>query len=111
VTKPSGGRQRGGEFGVLATTRVAAFVLLAVTGRVVLLSLAGALPGAAFASLMFLFNTDFPVMANSASLVIDPHREIAGFASSAYGFFRQITASAVAADGSAVQRRAAALGA
>jgi MFS transporter, DHA1 family, multidrug resistance protein len=36
------------------------------------------------------------VMANSASLVIDPHREIAGFASSAYGFFTQITASVAA---------------
>jgi DHA1 family bicyclomycin/chloramphenicol resistance-like MFS transporter len=35
-------------------------------------------------------------MANAASLVIDPHREIAGFASSAYGFFTQITASAAA---------------
>ena len=46
---------------------------------------------------MFTFNTSFMVvMANSASLVIDPHREIAGFASSAYGFFTQITASAVA---------------
>ena len=83
--------------GVLATTRLAAFVLLAVTGLVVVLSLASALPGALFASLMFAFNTSFlAVMANAASLVIDPHREIAGFASSAYGFFTQITASAVA---------------
>ncbi len=36
------------------------------------------------------------VIANCASLVIDPHREIAGFASSAYGFFTQITASVLA---------------
>jgi DHA1 family bicyclomycin/chloramphenicol resistance-like MFS transporter len=85
------------ELGVLATTRIAAFVLLAVTGLIVLLSLAGVLPGALFAGLMFAFNTSFlVVMANSASLVIDPHREIAGFASSAYGFFTQITASAAA---------------
>jgi DHA1 family bicyclomycin/chloramphenicol resistance-like MFS transporter len=85
------------EIGVLATTRVAAFVLLTVTGIVVALSLMGALPGAVFAALMFAFNTSFlVVMANSASLVIDPHREIAGFASSAYGFFTQITASAAA---------------
>ena len=83
--------------GVLVTTRVASFVLLAVTGLVVVLSLAGLLPGLVFVALMFTFNTSFMVvMANSASLVIDPHREIAGFASSAYGFFTQITASAVA---------------
>ena len=83
--------------GVLATTRLAALVLLAVTGLIVVLSLAGIMPGALFASLMFTFNTSFmAVMANAASLVIDPHREIAGFASSAYGFFTQITASMAA---------------
>jgi len=85
------------ELGVLATTRVAALVLLVVTGLMAALSLAGALPGWLFVCLMFSFNTSFlVVMANAASLVIDPHREIAGFASSAYGFFTQITASAVA---------------
>jgi DHA1 family bicyclomycin/chloramphenicol resistance-like MFS transporter len=83
--------------GVLASTRLAAFVLVAVTGLVVLLSLMQLLPGAVFAGLMFAFNTTFlVVMANAASLVIDPHRDIAGFASSAYGFFTQITASAAA---------------
>jgi MFS transporter, DHA1 family, multidrug resistance protein len=66
-------------------------------GLVVLLALAGLLPGALFACLMFAFNTSFMVvMANAASLVIDPHREIAGFASSAYGFFTQMTASILA---------------
>jgi DHA1 family bicyclomycin/chloramphenicol resistance-like MFS transporter len=85
------------ELGVLATTRVAAFVLLAVTAIMVALSLMVALPGWLFACLMFSFNTSFlVVMANAASLVIDPHREIAGFASSAYGFFTQMTASAAA---------------
>jgi DHA1 family bicyclomycin/chloramphenicol resistance-like MFS transporter len=85
------------ELGVLATTRVAGFVLLVVTAIMVALSLTGALPGWLFACLMFFFNTSFlVVMANAASLVIDPHREIAGFASSAYGFFTQITASAAA---------------
>jgi MFS transporter, DHA1 family, multidrug resistance protein len=83
--------------GTLATTRIAAFVLLAVTSLVVLLSLAGALSGLIFTALMFTFNTSFlVVIANSASLVIDPHREIAGFASSAYGFFTQVTASIAA---------------
>jgi MFS transporter, DHA1 family, multidrug resistance protein len=83
--------------GVLATTRVAAFMLPVVMGFIVLLLLVGFLPGPLFTCLMFAFNTSFMVvMANSASLVIDPHREIAGFASSAYGFFTQITASIAA---------------
>ncbi len=83
--------------GVLATTRIAAFVLLAVTATVVVLALAGGLSGWVFTALLFTFNTSFlVVIANSASLVIDPHREIAGFASSAYGFFTQITASIAA---------------
>lgn len=83
--------------GVLTTTRIAAFVLLAVTAAVVLLSLAGGLSGGVFTALMFTFNTSFlVVIANSASLVIDPHRGIAGFASSVYGFFTQVTASIAA---------------
>jgi DHA1 family bicyclomycin/chloramphenicol resistance-like MFS transporter len=83
--------------GVLATTRVAAFVLPAVMGIIVSLLLADFLPGPLFAGLMLTFNTSFMVvMGNSASLVIDPHREMAGFASSAYGFFTQMTASIVA---------------
>jgi DHA1 family bicyclomycin/chloramphenicol resistance-like MFS transporter len=83
--------------GVLATTRVAAFVLPVVMGLIVLLSLLGFLPGPLFAGLMFAFNTSFMVvMGNAASLVIDPHRQMAGFASSAYGFFTQMTASIAA---------------
>ncbi len=84
-------------FGVLATTRLAASILAAVTAVIVVLQLADAMPSAVFAAMMFLFNTSFlVVIANCASLVIDPHREIAGFASSAYGFFTQITASVLA---------------
>jgi DHA1 family bicyclomycin/chloramphenicol resistance-like MFS transporter len=83
--------------GVLVATRVAAFVLLAVTVLIVLLSMAGLLSAGIFAGLMFAFNTSFlVVIANSASLVIDPHREIAGFASSAYGAFTQVTSSVLA---------------
>jgi MFS transporter, DHA1 family, multidrug resistance protein len=83
--------------GVLATTRLAAANLAAVTAIIVALQLADAMPGLAFAGMMFVFNTSFlVVIANCASLVIDPHREIAGFASSAYGFFTQITASVLA---------------
>jgi DHA1 family bicyclomycin/chloramphenicol resistance-like MFS transporter len=83
--------------GVLAATRIAAFVLLAVTAAMAMLSLAGLLSAIVFTLLMFMFNTSFlVVIANSASLVIDPHREIAGFASSAYGFFTQLLASLAA---------------
>ncbi|KAB2917889.1 MAG: multidrug effflux MFS transporter [Hyphomicrobiaceae bacterium] len=83
--------------GVLAATRVAALVLLLVTVLVVALTLLDVLSAPLFAVLMFSFNTSFlVVMANSASLVIDPHREIAGFASSVFGFFPQITASVLA---------------
>ena len=68
-----------------------------VTALVVGLALAGLLGAGAFTALMFMFNTSFlAVMATAASLVIDPHREIAGFASSAFGFFTQITASIAA---------------
>ena len=82
--------------GVLATTRIAAFVLPVVMELIVLL-LRSASCWAAVRLLMFAFNTSFMVvMANAASLVIDPHREIAGFASSAYGFLTQMTASVVA---------------
>jgi DHA1 family bicyclomycin/chloramphenicol resistance-like MFS transporter len=84
-------------FGVLATTRLASFVLMAVAALIVALLLADAMPGIVFAVMMFTFNTSFlVVIANSASLVIDPHREIAGFASSAYGFFTQLAASSLA---------------
>jgi DHA1 family bicyclomycin/chloramphenicol resistance-like MFS transporter len=85
------------ELEVLATARLAAFVLLAVACIAVLLPLADLLPGMAFAGLMLAFNTSFlVVMANCASLVIDPHREMAGFAFSADRCFTQITASAAA---------------
>ncbi len=83
--------------GVLVTTQLAALILTAVTALIVGLLLAEAMTGIVFAVMMFTFNTSFlVVIANSASLVIDPHREIAGFASSAYGFFTQLTASALA---------------
>jgi DHA1 family bicyclomycin/chloramphenicol resistance-like MFS transporter len=83
--------------GVLVTTQVAASILVGVTALIVGLLLAHAMTGIVFAVMMFAFNTSFlVVIANSASLVIDPHREIAGFASSVYGFFTQLIASALA---------------
>jgi DHA1 family bicyclomycin/chloramphenicol resistance-like MFS transporter len=83
--------------GVLAATRLAASLLFTINVLIVLLQTAGVLAGPLFAGLMFLFNASFlVVIANAASLVIDPHREIAGLASSAYGAFSQISASLLA---------------
>jgi len=79
--------------GALAASRLAATVLTSVAALVVVLSLAGALNAAIFTLLMFAFNTSFlVVVANSASLVLDPHKEIAGFAASLFGFSCQMTA-------------------
>jgi hypothetical protein len=57
-------------------------------------ALGGWLNALRFTALIFLFNASFLiVMANSISLVIDPHRKIAGLASSLYGFVSQTVGS------------------
>jgi DHA1 family bicyclomycin/chloramphenicol resistance-like MFS transporter len=90
-------RQLIARYGVLAATRLAALVLLFVTVCVVGITLLGAMSAVLFTLLMFAFNTGFlTLIANCASLTIDPHPQIAGFASSVFGFFTQITASVLA---------------
>jgi DHA1 family bicyclomycin/chloramphenicol resistance-like MFS transporter len=80
--------------GVIATTRVAASVIATVAGVMLLLSYFEVLGIVGFLALMFVFNTCFlVVLSNCASLVIDPHHEVAGVASSLYGFICQIVAS------------------
>ena len=80
-----------GRYGVLATTRAAAGVMVVVTALMAALAATGALGVAWFCALMFVFNGAFlSVMANAASLTIDPHAEIAGLASSVYGFVTQL---------------------
>jgi MFS transporter, DHA1 family, multidrug resistance protein len=84
-------------YGVLATTKVAlavqAFACVAIAG----LHGAGALTGIGFAALMFVFNCGFlSVMANAASLTLDPHPDIAGLASSLYGFVTQMVPGGLA---------------
>ena len=50
-----------------------------------------------FVGVIAAFGSSFLVVsANAASLVLEPHREIAGFASSMYGFVTQITGSLMA---------------
>ena len=86
-----------GRVGVLATTRLASGILAGVSAAILALHFGGALNVYSFAVLMFVFDTSFlVVMANSASLVIDPHKDIAGFASSIFGFLSQFVASALA---------------
>jgi DHA1 family bicyclomycin/chloramphenicol resistance-like MFS transporter len=83
-----------GSIGVIATTRSAAVALVLTVGTILGAALLGALPLWSFATLMFTFSAAFPaVMSNSASLVIEPHREIAGFASSAFGFVSQLVSA------------------
>ena len=84
-------------FGVLAATRLAAWILVLISGLILLLALAEALSGPLLACLMFILNASFLVLiANAASLVIDPHREFAGFASAVFGAVTQIVSSLLA---------------
>lgn len=81
-------------FGVQNITRFAALVLAVAAAIIALTSHLGVLGVIAFGSLMLLFNSAFlVVMSNAASLVIEPHREIAGVASSMYGFMSQLISS------------------
>jgi DHA1 family bicyclomycin/chloramphenicol resistance-like MFS transporter len=80
--------------GVMASTRAAALVLTSTAMVIALLSYSGIITLVLFAGLMLVFNSAFlVVMSNAVSLVIDPHREIAGVASSTVGFVSQLTSS------------------
>jgi MFS transporter, DHA1 family, multidrug resistance protein len=86
-----------GRYGVLATTRVALAVQASACVAIAVLYAAGALTGIGFALLMFVFNCGFlSVMANAASLTLDPHPDIAGLASSLYGFITQLVPGSLA---------------
>ncbi len=80
--------------GVMAATRVSALVLASTAVLIALLSLLGWISLGTFAGLMLIYNASFlMVMSNAVSLVIDPHREIAGVASSTVGFVSQFVSS------------------
>lgn len=81
-------------FGVQNITRFAAMVLAFAALAIAATAHAGVLGAAGFGALMLVFNSAFlVVMSNAASLVIEPHREIAGVASSTYGFMSQLMSS------------------
>ena len=80
--------------GPLAATRLAAGAIVAAACLIALLDALGQLDIKLFAVLIFAFSTAFPiVMSNSASLTIDPHRRVAGMASSIFGFSSQLVSS------------------
>lgn len=80
--------------GVMAATRTSALVLASTAILIALLSVLGWISLAMFAGLMLIYNASFlMVMSNAVSLVIDPHREIAGVASSTVGFVSQFVSS------------------
>ncbi len=81
-------------FGVLATTRAAAVLLALAAGSVLALAALDALDWISFTALMLAFNSLFLIVfANAASLVIDPHKDIAGLASSIFGATTQLFGS------------------
>jgi DHA1 family bicyclomycin/chloramphenicol resistance-like MFS transporter len=85
-----------GLYGVLDTTRGASAVLAAVSVIVMALANTGVLTWWMFTALIFLFNAFFLVVfSNSASLVIDPHKQIAGLAASLFGAVTQLSGSLV----------------
>lgn len=82
-----------GRLGVMPSTRFAASTLAAIAVLIALLTHSGLLTVYVFAACMLIYNAGFlVVMSNSVSMIIDPHREIAGFASSVFGFASQLTA-------------------
>lgn len=84
-------------FGVVPTARIAAIIYLADALLIAVTIKTGTLTLWMFVAGLLVLNASFlVVMANCISLVIDPHREIAGFASSLYGFVSQASGSALA---------------
>jgi MFS transporter, DHA1 family, multidrug resistance protein len=83
--------------GVLPTLRGAA-TLLAVTGLTTWVSARiGAPSVAVFTGLLFVFNLSFLVVfTNCVSLVLDPHRDIAGMASALFGSMTQLVGNTAA---------------
>jgi DHA1 family bicyclomycin/chloramphenicol resistance-like MFS transporter len=80
--------------GVMAATRTSALVLASTAIAIALLSQLGLINLYLFVGLMLIYNASFlVVMSNAVSLVIDPHREIAGVASSTVGFVSQFVSS------------------
>jgi DHA1 family bicyclomycin/chloramphenicol resistance-like MFS transporter len=84
-------------FGVIATVEVAASVFFADVAVIALAGFGGVLTAPFFIALLVVFTASMLVMlSNAISLFLDPHREIAGTASSIYGFVSQLLGSGLA---------------
>jgi MFS transporter, DHA1 family, multidrug resistance protein len=80
--------------GILRSTRIAAGVMLAVVVVMSSAANAGLLSALTFTGLLFLFNATFLTMTtNCITMIVDPHKSVAGLASSLYGFLTQATGS------------------
>jgi DHA1 family bicyclomycin/chloramphenicol resistance-like MFS transporter len=83
--------------GVITATRRGAVVLTIVNTALALFALVGGMGVVTFTILLVLFNASFlVVLSNSMSLVLEPHRKIAGLASSLFGFLTQLSGSMLA---------------
>ena len=83
--------------GALNATRVASLLVTSVLATTALLTFLDLITPPVFVVLLTLFNMGFlVVLANGASLVLDPHPKIAGLTASLYGCLTQITGSVIA---------------
>lgn len=83
--------------GVVRTLRTAVTVLAAAVALIALFAVAGRMTAPVFTGLLFFYNAAFLVVfANAMSLVLEPHRSIAGFASALLGCLTQFIGNALA---------------
>lgn len=86
-----------GRFGVLTATRIAAGLLALVAFTIAYATAMRWQSAPLFLAQLTLFNMGFlVVMSNSASLVLEPHRDIAGLTASVFGFATQLTGGLLA---------------
>ena len=86
-----------GRLGVLTATRLAAGLLAVDAASIALATSINMQSLPLFLGQLALFSAGYLViMSNAASLVLEPHREIAGLTASVYGFVTQITGSLLA---------------
>jgi MFS transporter, DHA1 family, multidrug resistance protein len=86
-----------GRIGVLATLRAATTILAITVLAMWLAARIGAPSVAVFTGLLFVFNMSFLVVfTNCVSLVLDPHRDIAGMASALFGSMTQLVGNTAA---------------
>lgn len=82
--------------GLKASTTAASALVAGVMGSIAILSTMSLMSPGIFVAGIALFNVGFlVVLANGASLVLDPHHSIAGVAASFFGFATQVVGSSI----------------